>query len=66
MMSDVQYYHDMGIHRTGSAVDYQTSDWIEHRFAEEGLQTKRQRWQVRQFEYDDCVLEAGGRSMAFT
>ena len=63
MMSDVQYYHDMGIHRTGSAVDYQTSDWIEHRFAEEGLQTKRQRWQVRQFEYDDCVLKAGGRSL---
>ncbi len=54
MMSDVEHYFDMGIHRTGTDVDRRTSDWLEQRMRSAGLSTRRQRWSIRQYFSEHC------------
>jgi hypothetical protein len=63
LFDDVVHYFEMGIHRTGSAVDYQASDWIESRLASVGLDTRRQTWSVRQYFLEDVAVRCGTQDL---
>jgi hypothetical protein len=66
LMSDVQAYYDLGVHRTGYEGDLRTSEWLEQRFRSLGLETDAHRFRIRQFFLDDASIQDGlGRISAF-
>jgi hypothetical protein len=63
LMEIVEQYHSMGIHRTGTDVDYATSDWLSDCLESAGLETRRQTWNVRQYFLKDASVEVGSKRL---
>ena len=61
LYSDVKYYAGLGIHRTGTKVDHQVTDWMADHLDSLGFDVTRLPFQVRQFFPDTVSLEVGDR-----
>ncbi len=63
LFADVVAYSDFGDHRTASAEDYRTAEWLETRMSEAGLETERQPFSTEQFMLDEVSVTVGGRAI---
>ncbi|HZG08759.1 MAG TPA: hypothetical protein VEZ70_07265 [Allosphingosinicella sp.] len=57
LFADVATYSGFGDHRTGTAADLATSDWIARRLSSAGFAVDRQAFETPLFEPADCWLQ---------
>lgn len=60
---DVRRYDDLGIHRTGSAGDLATTDWLESTLRELGYEVRRQPFTIETSIPQQTYLDTGDRRL---
>jgi hypothetical protein len=64
MLDDVHAYDGFGEHRTATAADNATSDWLERKLSGAGLTTALQSFPAPLFAPGTCQIEVGGASIS--
>lgn len=60
LFEDVLTYYQFGHHRTGSATNLSTVNWISERLSNSGLRVSVPNWQLRYFDLSKHTLEING------
>ena len=63
LRADLVQYSAMGEHRTASAIDHVTSNWIRRRLEAAGFTAELQPWTLRQFQLKECWVEVYGKRL---
>ncbi len=59
LFADLVHYFELGEHRTATAVDLATGEWLHQRLEVAGLETQYHEWSLLQFFLDESTLQVG-------
>jgi hypothetical protein len=62
LFRDVEAYYNFGDHRTATAADLKTSEWLRGRLRAAGLQAEFFHWMLDHFFLDECALIVEGKT----
>ncbi|MHC4997009.1 MAG: hypothetical protein ACYTGQ_18370, partial [Planctomycetota bacterium] len=63
LFADVQTYHDFGHHRTSTAADLATQDWLASRLAALGLDIHHHPYTFNRFQLDTCTTQIQDKTL---